>query len=105
MPRIDENGNAEFHPAELPRDYVMPEMDPNNSTIRIKVPQKKSTRSCKNCGASFELIGDYDPENKAHDLCDDCLIELPKDPDQKYSASTYQIEMDVGTPLTGGDDA
>lgn len=42
MPRIDENGNAEFHPAELPRDYVMPEMDPNNSTIRINVPQMKA---------------------------------------------------------------
>jgi hypothetical protein len=31
------------------------------------------------------------------------LTEIPADPDQKYSASTYQIDMAAGIPLTEGD--
>ena len=101
MPRIDENGNAVFHPAELPSDYRPPKTDEYNSLLRKKPVFSKSVRKCKNCGADFELIGEYDPENKAHDLCDDCLISPPLDPNQKYPARTLQMEQDGGVSLEG----
>ena len=99
MPRTSQEGSPEFHPAELPKGYSLPAMDPDNSTIRAQKVLKKSIRKCKECGKEFELQGDYDPGNKAHDLCDDCLINLPPDPEQKYPESTLQIESDGGVSL------
>ncbi|MDD2300847.1 MAG: hypothetical protein PHI70_09930 [Proteiniphilum sp.] len=100
MPRVDEDGNLEFHPLELPPDYRLPEMDRSNTLLRKKAVFPKSIRKCKTCGKDFELTGEYDPDNKAHDLCDDCLLNLPPDPNQKYPARTYQLEQDGGTSLT-----
>ena len=38
-----------------------------------------------------------DPGNPAHDLCDDCLLRLPQNPDQRYPEKTAQISgMDTG---------
>ncbi len=97
MPRIDENGNAVFHPAELPGDYQpMPHTD-DNLFIREVQPMKQSRRNCKTCGTPFTLLGEYNPGNPAHDLCDDCLLALPPNPDQKYPEKTAQIAgMDTG---------
>ena len=103
MPRTDENGNTKFHPLELPQDYQLPKMDENNSFIRKKVDFPKSIRKCKTCGKDFELIGEYDPENLAHDLCDDCLIALPLDPNLKYPEKTIQLMGDGGVSLTEGE--
>jgi len=100
MPRTDENGNTTFHPLELPWDYRLPEMDENNSLIRKRIEFPKSIRKCKNCGKDFELIGEYDPENRAHDLCDDCLLNLPPDPNQKYPEKSVQLMSDGGISLT-----
>ena len=96
MPRTDGNGNLEFHPLELPPGYLSSKMDDNNSLVRERIIFPKSIRKCKTCGKEFELVGEYDPENKAHDLCDDCLLALPRDPDQKYPERTYQMEQDGG---------
>ena len=91
MPRIDENGNAVFHPAELPPEYRPAKMRDDNSFIR------ESRRTCKTCGTPFTLLGEYDPGNPAHDLCDDCLLALPPNPDQRYPEKTAQIAgMDTG---------
>lgn len=100
MPRTDDNGNLVFHPLELPRGFEPMETDPENSLLRKKQPLKKSIRKCKECGAEFELLGDYDPANRAHDLCDDCLLSQPPDPNQRYPERTYQMEADGGTTLT-----
>jgi hypothetical protein len=128
MPRTDENGNLEFHPAELPADYrpmkhpdcincryyhfgsrlpadYQPMKHPdNNSFIREVGPLKQSRRTCKICGEPFTLLGEYDPENPAHDLCDDCILKQPKNPDQRYPEKTTQMEMDAGIALDGADE-
>jgi hypothetical protein len=97
MPRIDENGNAEFHPVELPPGYQPAKMRDDNSFIREVQPMKQSRRTCKTCGTPFTLLGEYDPGNPAHDLCDDCLLKLPQNPDQRYPEKTAQIAgMDTG---------
>jgi hypothetical protein len=104
MPRIDENGNAVFHPAELPGDYrPMPHSD-GNPFIREVQPMKQSRRTCKACRASFTLLGEYDPGNPAHDLCDDCLLKSPPDPNQKYSEKTLQTSMAGGGTALGEDE-
>jgi hypothetical protein len=100
MPRTDENGNLEFHPVEFPSEYKLPEMEENNQLIRKRAEFPKSIRKCKTCGKDFELTGEYDPENAAHDLCDDCLINLPLDPDLKYPEKTIQLMGDGGISLT-----
>ena len=105
MPRIDENGNAVFHPAELPSDYQpMPHTD-DNPFIREVHPMKQSRRNCKACGGSFTLLGEYDPGNPAHDLCDDCLLKLPTDPNQKYPEKTLQTSMAGGGTALGEDES
>ena len=97
MPRIDKNGNMEFHPAELPSDYHPTSTDSDNPFFNQKEePVIILSRSCKTCGAMFELHVDYDPDNPAHDLCDDCLLALPKDPNQHYPELTIQAEMEAG---------
>jgi len=105
MPKIDENGNAIFHPAELPRDYTpMPHPD-DNPFIREIQPMKQSRRKCIVCGESFTLLGEYDPENPAHDRCDNCILEMPLNLDQRYPDQTAQIAgMDSGGISSGGDE-
>ena len=92
MPRIDENGNV-----ELPPGYQPAKMRDDNSFIREVQPMKQSRRTCKTCGTPFTLLGEYDSGNPAHDLCDDCLLKLPQNPDQRYPEKTAQIAgMDTG---------
>ena len=104
MPRTDDNGNLVFHPLELPKGFTPMETDPENSLLRKKQPLKKSIRKCKKCGAEFELLGEYDPENRAHDLCDDCLINLPLNQNQKYPEKSVQLLADDGVVFSSGDD-
>jgi hypothetical protein len=102
MPRIDREGNAVFHPAELPSDYQsMPHPD-DNPFIREIQPMKQSRRKCIVCEESFTLLGEYDPENPAHDRCDSCILKMPHDPGQRYPDKTVQIAgMDSGGSLVG----
>ena len=90
MPRTDENGNLEFHPTELPRDYQPPKMQHGNSILRAEEPEEITKRACKQCGKGFTLHVKYDPANKAHDLCDSCIIAQELDPNQKYPEKTFQ---------------
>ena len=48
--------------------------------------------------------GEYDPGNPAHDLCDDCLLKSPPDPNQKYSEKTLQTSMAGGGTALGEDE-
>jgi hypothetical protein len=90
MPRTDENGNLEFHQAELPGDYQPPKMQHGNSILRAEEPEEITKRACKQCGKGFTLHVKYDPANPSHDLCDSCIIALPPDPNQRYPEKTYQ---------------
>ena len=96
MPRIDSHGNLEFHPIELPRDYHSAVDLENPFFNKKKDPEVVTIRMCKKCGEKFTLHGDYDSENVTHDLCDDCIITLPKNPEQRYSAVTIQSGMEAG---------
>ena len=96
MPRLDKKGNLEFHPSELPNDYLS-NIDPENPFFNKQVKIIISiTRSCRICKTKFVLHCEYDPTNPAHDLCDDCLLKQPRDSGQKYPEKTIQIDMEAG---------
>lgn len=84
------NGSWEIVPPFLisPSD----EIDQNNPFIRKKVALKITTRKCKKCGTEFTLHGEYDKDNPAHDLCDECILSSPA-PDQEYPETTNQIDQ------------
>jgi len=68
------------------------EIDPNNPFVRKKEEPVATIRKCKICGTGFTLHGDYDPNNPAHDLCDDCILKTPAQ-DQYYPEKSIQIEQ------------
>jgi hypothetical protein len=74
-----------------------------NPFFKEKTPEKIQKRICKKCGKEFSLAGDYDPKNEFHDLCDDCIMDLPLNPNQKYPDKTFQLESEVGEPLQQND--
>ena len=88
MPRTDEKGNLEFHSCELPNDYQCG-ADIENPFTRAPEQPETSRRTCK-CGKTFDLHVKYDPTNYLHQLCEDCIIALPPDPNQRYPEQTYQ---------------
>jgi len=90
MPRTDKYGNLEFHPIELPPDFESA-ADPDNPFIRKRFESVTTTRPCKKCGKKFVLNVEYDPENISHNLCEDCVLEMPGE--QKYPEKTIQIEQ------------
>jgi len=98
MPHKDEDGNLEFHPGEMPRNYTCG-ADPDNPTLRSVKPDVISKRKCK-CGKEFILHVKFDPEYPLHQLCDDCIQKLPIDPKQRYPDKFIQsYASDAGEPI------
>jgi hypothetical protein len=94
-----QEGIVEYRPTELPSDYVTG-ADPENPFVRIVATKIKIKRICNQCGNAFELHVEYDPENEAHNLCDDCLINRAIDPNQKYPEETIQIQQGKGQTVS-----
>jgi len=101
MPRTDEHGNLEFHPVEMPDDYIC-QADPENPFMVLKENEIISTRKCV-CGKGFILHVKFDPEYPMHRLCDDCIQKLPIDPNQGYPDAFLQTMIEAGEPM-GGDE-
>jgi hypothetical protein len=89
--RRNNNGSLEivFGPIFRPSD----EIDPDNPFARKKEIKIYITRECKTCGKKFVLHVEYDKENPMHDLCDDCILDLPLSETARYPEKTIQIEQ------------
>ena len=91
----------EFHPAELPADYRCG-ADPENPFLLMREPVTITKRKCA-CGNEIVLHVEYNPNNRLHDLCDDCILKIPVDPGLRYPAQTIQIAGSDGVVYSDGE--